>query len=59
MNLVEDSNVMSIVGSVVKQIGQKMARGDFNLATLVKPVQLTHPMTMLEALSKLAITLTV
>lgn len=38
MNLLDDSKLMAIIGAVVKQVGAKMARGDFNLATLIKPV---------------------
>ncbi|KAM3147889.1 hypothetical protein pb186bvf_000217 [Paramecium bursaria] len=50
MNLDDETKLKSIIGSVMKQIGSKMAKGDFNLATISKPIVLTHPLSSIECL---------
>ncbi|CAD8122374.1 unnamed protein product [Paramecium sonneborni] len=45
MNQEDDTKLFQIAGAMIKQIGSKIAKGDFNLATITKPICLTAPKT--------------
>ncbi|CAD8121655.1 unnamed protein product [Paramecium sonneborni] len=50
MNQEEDTKLFQVAGAMMKQIGTKIAKGDFNLATIPKPICLTAPLTSNECL---------
>lgn len=51
MNGGDETGLFALAGAVLKQVGTKIAKGDFNLATITKPIMLTHPITSIECLS--------
>jgi hypothetical protein len=48
----EDVKVLPLVGNAIKQITEKIKNGDFNIANITKPLQLTCKLSMLEAVAK-------
>lgn len=51
MNAEEDTKFLSLAGPILKQLGQKIAKGDFNVATITKPIAMTATITMSECLT--------
>lgn len=51
MNYEDDTKLLSVAGEMIKLIGGKIAKGDFNLATIPKPIILTHPLSTSECLA--------
>lgn len=50
-----DIRILPLVGSAIKQVTEKLKSGDFNVANITKPIILTCPLSMLEAISKFLI----
>ncbi|CAD8122618.1 unnamed protein product [Paramecium sonneborni] len=50
MNQEDDTKLFQVAGAMLKQIANKIAKGDFNLATIPKPICLTAPLTSNECL---------
>lgn len=51
MNIDDEAKLYTLAGAILKQIGGKIAKGDFNLATITKPIMLTHPISLSECLT--------
>lgn len=48
----DDIKMIPVIKNAIKQIAEKILKGDFNVAAISKPIPLTCKMSMLEGIAK-------